>query len=325
MPIKKEDFTFDRFLRVLICVLVSLMLIVVVHDRYVFHDLVYKEAASEIIVLEQAKDSCCSSYVCRHHIDSIAKSQQISSSVATANNNNIRQTVNVNSDSGSLSEIIEDVSSLFNLMKDVDGLISANGITFLISLIVALLIALVNDKIGEMQKLEGQLNKQITVIEDNLNSRLREQIGGEIKKESTILYNHLANYAMLLAKVESLFNLSITIGSATKFLFLPVEDRKVSNSLAEDVGTLCSRLSLLCEPIEDILDGRKGRIDYLSEDEKNILLTYLADAQNALEVSRKTVKENQNLQYLYKILGDNRRMLENIYEMIEAVEESPAE
>lgn len=343
---KKEHFTFDKFLRVLILVLVALMLIVVVYDRYVFHKLVYYKAASEIAILELPKDSC-SSCVCKHHIDSIANSQHIRYSARVANIDNNCQTVNIISKSESLSEIIEDASSLFSLMKDMDGLISANGITFLISLIVALLIALVTDKLSVMEKLTAEVNnkeKQAKKVFDN-NDKLQKEVQQVVKEikikidtalESNVelqkevqkslkdteiktaeLYNHLANYDRLLVKVESLFNLSITIGNVTKFILLTsIDNLDIKNSLSTEIGILCSRLSLLCDPIEDILNGRNRRISHLSEDEKNILFTYLEDAKNELEKSRKAIKDNP---YLYKIIGENRRIIENIYDMIEAL------
>ena len=59
------------------------------------------------------------------------------------------------------------------------------------------------------------------------------------------------------------------------------------------------------------MNSNKKRIDYLSEDEKNILLTYLADSKVELEQSRKKLKDNE---YLYNILGDNKFMVENIYD-----------
>ncbi|MBR6936605.1 MAG: hypothetical protein IKH63_03385 [Prevotella sp.] len=354
---KKEGFTFDKFLRFLIWILLSLMLIVVVHDRYFFHKFVYNKAVCEVALLKKAKKSCHCSHNCRHYVDSISKPLQNKSSAEAANTNNIRQTVNVSSNSSSLSKVVEDASSLFSLMKDVDGLISANGLTFLISLIVALLITLVTDRMGNMERLSSQITnakeetKRAYIDNENLGKEVRKSLD-EAKKESEITHNaydelqkevqqslkelerrieekntetqkamsghfaHFTNYGMLLIKVESIFNLATTIGSATKYLSLPIANQKVSESLSLQVGTLCSRLSLLCDPLEDILYGRKGRIDYLLEDEKNILLTYLADAQNELENSRKTVKDNE---YLYKILGDNKRMLEIIYGMIETV------
>ena len=327
--------------------LIIIMLILVVHDRYVFHSKVYCKAISEVAVLEQAIDSCSSLCKCRHCIDSIAKSQIRSSSVGATNTNNIRQTVNVNDNSDSLSEMIEDTSSLFTLIKDVDGLISANGITFLISLIVAILIALVTDRIGAMEKLSAALSmtkegteqalknneKLQKEMQDSLNESMsnvekirksNEQLQEDVRQflietgnKRKELYNHFAIYDMLLSKVESLFNLAITIGSVTKFMSLPNVNNVDKDSLYKNVGILCSRLSLLCDSIEDILNGRERKIEHLSEDEKNILLTYLADAQDELERSRGEVKSNQ---FLYNIIGNNIRMVYILYDMIEAIE-----
>jgi len=42
----------------------------------------------------------------------------------------------------------------------------------------------------------------------------------------------------------------------------------------------------------------------------------LEDAKNELEKSREAIKDNP---YLYKIIGGNRRIVESIYDMIEAL------
>lgn len=332
----KEDFTFDNFLRILIWILLALMLAVVVHDRYYFHKCVYKKAVCEVALLKKAKKSCHCSCKCRHYVDSIAKPLQNRSSAEAANTNNIRQTVNVDSNSSSLRKMAEDASSLFSLMKDVDGLISANGLTFLISLIVALLIALVTERMGVLEKFRGDTTKEIKEEKERLNNFLNEQIekkdretketiekalenvNNKTKDRTTLLYNHLANYDMLLARVVSLFNIAITIGSVTRFMFLnPVANTEINMNFSEEIGTLCSRLSLLCDFIGDIFITSENKIDYLSKDEKNILFTYLLDAKVELKKSREMVKNNENL---YNILGDCRRMIENIYDKIETVE-----
>lgn len=346
MPMKKEYFTIDKFLRALILVFIFFMLVVVVCDRYTFHNLVYNKAATEAAILKEPKDSC-SFCLCKHHIDSIAKSQLIRSSAEVANINNNCETVNIKSKSDSSREIIEKVSSLFGLMKDVDGLISANGITFLISLIVALLIALVTDKLNVIEKLTAEVNnkeeqakkvfenndklqKEVQQTLKDTETKIEKALGSNVELQKKVqkslkdaeiktakLYNHLANYDRLLVKVESLFNLSITIGNVTKVILqTSVDNLEIKESLSTEIGILCSRLSLLCEPIEDILNGRNRRIDHLSEDEKNILLTYLEDAKNELEKSRKAIKDNPNL---YKIIGGNKRIVENIYGMIETL------
>lgn len=333
---KKEEFTFDKILRDLIWILLALMLIVVVHDRYVFHKFVYNKAVCEVTLLKKAKKSCHCSCKCRHYVDSIAKPLQNRSSAEAANTNNNRQTVNVNSNSSSLSKVVENASSLFSLMKDVDGLISANGLTFLISLIVALLIALVTERIGAMENFRVEMRKEREEEEKNLNNYLKEQIekkdsetketiekaiedvNNKTKDKTTLLYNHLANYDMLLTRVESLFNLAITIGSVTRFMSLiPVANTKINMSFSEEIGTLCSRLSLLCDSIGDIFITSENKIDYLSKDEKNILFTYLLDAKVELNNSREMVRDNENLN---NILRDSRRMIEIIYDKIESVE-----
>lgn len=344
----KKKWSTSECLIGLILGLLVLMLVVVVHDRYVFHKFVYNKAVCEVALLKKAKKSCPCSCKCRHYVDSIAKPLQNRSSAEVANTNNIRQTVNVNSNSSSLSKVVEDASSLFSLMKDVDGLISANGLTFLISLIVALLIALVTDRMGAMEILSSQITRIKNQTDESFtnNEKLQKEVQKsleEIKKESEIthnaydelqkevqqsvektkkkttdLYNHLASYDKLLVRIESLFNLAITIGNFTRLLsLLDFGNTKTKNSLSTEIGTLCSRLSLLCDSIGDIFITSEKKIDYLSKDEKNILFTYLLDAKVELKKSRKMVRDNENLYY---ILGDCRRMIENIYDKIESVE-----
>ncbi len=316
--------------------LVAIMLVLVVHDRYVFHAQIYRNAQTEVNVFNKTNTSCPYICKCRYHIDSISQSKNVSSYVQIVNADSIYLTGNCNSCPNTLYIKSEDTPSLINLMKDVDGLISSNGLTFLISLIVALLIALVTDRIGAMEKfrsemiierekgkeklkkdLEEQIEKKNKEIENIIDKKTNDVIK-QTRKKTADLYSHLADYDMLLARVESLFNLSITIGNVTTFMLSQDNDSTdKKNTLLEEIGTLCSRLSLLCDPIEDVFNGSEKRIDYLSEDEKNILLTYLADSKAELEQSRKKLKDNE---HLYHILGDNKYMIENIYNMIEAVE-----
>lgn len=334
----KKKWSTSECLIGLILGLLVLMLVVVVHDRYVFHKFVYNKAVCEVALLKKAKKSCPCSCKCRHYVDSIAKPLQNRSSAEVANTNNIRQTVNVNSNSSSLSKVVEDASSLFSLMKDVDGLISANGLTFLISLIVALLIALVTDRIGAMEKFRVDMRKEREEEKKNLNNYLKEQIEkkdsetketiekaiedvyNKTKDKTTLMYNHLTNYDMLLTRVESLFNLAITIGSVTRFMSLiPVYNTKIKKSFSEEIGTLCSRFSLLCDSIGDIFNTSEIKNDNLSKYEICILYTYLLDAKVELKKSREMVRDRNN-ENLYIILGDCRRMIENIYDKIETVE-----
>lgn len=122
----------------IIIVLIALMLIVVVRDRCVFHKKVYDIAITEINAKKKAyADSTALDSLNKRGTlaDTMSKPVQINVSFSdTRNHNGISKTVNINNPDP-MKQITEDVSSIIDTLKDTDGLISANGITYLISLI----------------------------------------------------------------------------------------------------------------------------------------------------------------------------------------------
>ena len=136
---KNGEQRFVKHLVRIIIALIILMLVLVVHDRCVFHKQVYDIAISEINAQKKAyADSIALDSPNKRgtFADTILKPVQISESSSDAKNHDkISQTVNINNPDP-IRQNIEDVSSIIDTLKDTDGLISANGITYLISLIV---------------------------------------------------------------------------------------------------------------------------------------------------------------------------------------------
>lgn len=321
---KYEKSCGQKFIKCLIGIiiaLIALMLIVVVRDRCVFHKKVYDVALSEINTHKKtyadstALDSLNKSGA---YADTISKPVQISASSSDARNHNeISQTVNINNPDP-IKQVTEDVSSIINTLKDTDGLISANGITYLISLIVALLIALVSDRViameklmADMRKLEAKLRGIETERVENM-LKMQEQISEVQKLQQQVIpfYSHATNYNNLLNKIESLYNhillIDVTLSSA-----------EINEKTPEVILSLNSRINIICDDIKDRVDNKKNSLDFITSDEKSIIFTYVEDALSCLKINLKNLKVGD---ILYETIQDKMYLVEEIRDKIDAIE-----
>lgn len=337
---KKDEKSFwQKIIKCLIGIiiaLIALMLVVVVRDRCVFHKKVYDIAITEINAKKKAyaDSTALDSFNKRGTLADtiISKSVQINASSSNARNHNgISQTVNINN-SDPMKQITDDVSSIIDTLKDTDGLISANGITYLISLIVALLIALVSDRVIAMEKLmadmhdlEANLHGKETnlhELETNLRGKEAEHIKNMKKMDEVInetqkkqrqvipFYSRVTNYNNLLNKIESLYNhillIDITLSSA-----------EINEKTSEVILLLNSRINIICDDIKDRVNNKKNSLDFITSDEKSIIFTYIEDAR---ECSKNNLKKLKVDDILYKTLQDMMYLVEEIRDKIDAIE-----
>lgn len=311
-----------------IIALIALMLIVVVRDRCAFHKKVYDIAITEINVKKKAyTDSTAldSLNKRRAFADTISKSVHVNDpSSDSRNHDKISQTVNINNPDP-LRQNIEDVSSIIDTLKDTDGLISANGITYLISLIVALLIALVSDRVIAMEKLMADMRGLETILrglETNLRGKdvehvknmkkMEEQINEMQKKQQLVMsyYNRTTNYNNLLNKIASLYNhiilIDITLSSA-----------EITEKTSEVILLLNSRINIICDDIKDRFNNKKNSLDFITPEEKSNLFTYVDDALSCLKMNLKKLKVDD---ILYKPIQDKMYLVEEIRDKIDAIE-----
>lgn len=280
----------------LILALTITMFIIVTIDRCTFHNVVYKKAKTEVIK-EMTKgipvDSLCYSAdssvitICIHDTD-------------IAENNFTKQ---------------------LEYLEKSDSLLSSNSLTYLVTLIVALLAALLlfraeadetsKEKIHKLKREAQKLEKDLSNLKKTSEDEIRQlNITG---MELTSYYNHVKSYNYFLTPVESIYFLSIMISNATSTLSPSKSDKENENIVNEVGGSLCSRLDLICDSIKD------SKIDYLTTDENNILKTYLDDGRSALKRSRGSVN-SINYESLKTLINNNLNSVKNIIEMIDNVE-----
>lgn len=316
---KNNGFIFFKCLIWIIIGLIVLMLIVVVRDRCVFHNQVYDIALSEI---KKRETPCADSMFFGSpnnrelYADTITKSQEISASSSYVSNfNEISQSVN----SDPINYIKEDGFFLIDKLKDIDGLISANGITYLISLIVALLIALVSDRVIAMEQLireisilKAEIRETMQLQTLQLDDKIKEKILQELKTRTTRFYYHTTNYNNILTRIESLYNHTMLIDNT-------ISSIEVNEKTIEVIGLLGSRINLICDEIIDRFNNSKLRLGFITSEEKSLLETYIDDTLLCLQEDLKEINKKEN-DALSTIIQDKIYLVEEIRDIIGTIE-----
>ena len=195
--------------------------------------------------------------------------------------------------------------SLLDVLSKSDGLINTNGLTYCVTLIVTLLASLLLYRIETMDKL----------VEEN---RALVYNSKEIQTETKSYYTHVINFDNILTRIESAYNMTMLIGNtATMLLHARTDDE--STHISTNIAHLCTRLSLLCSEIDDRLNRRKSRVDFLSVDEKSILDMYLEDAHDALKRSLSLATRFRVID-LCTIIEGNINSVQDILEAIDEIE-----
>lgn len=202
---------------------------------------------------------------------------------------------NTNNYSSSSQKTNQD-DSLLDVLSKSDGLINSNELTFCVTLIVSLLATLVVYKIETNEK-----NIKETIL-----------------KEVSYRYISASKYEHLLIRIESVYNMTMLIGNTATMLLHARSDDE-STHISTNIAHLCTRLSLLCSEIDDCLNKRKSRVDYLSIDEKSILDMYLEDALDALKRSLSLATRFRVID-LCTIIEGNINSVQDILEAIDEIE-----
>lgn len=189
-----------------------------------------------------------------------------------------------------------DKVSLLDIMSKSDRLMSANGLTFCVTLIISLLATLVVIKIETNEK----------VIKET------------IEKEISSRYINTSKFNHLLARIESVYNLSIIIGNVAILLRLNGNEGE-NDIISTNIGNLCSRLSPICKEIDDRLTKKESKLNLISKEEKGILNMYLEDTLGELERSV-SLAEHINNTDLCAIIKKVIQSVEDIKEAIDAIE-----
>lgn len=279
-----ETLTLSKVLVFLILIAIFCVSCVQLYDRYIFHKK----------IKEVAKKETNNRY-------NYAANDTATCIIAPANNDSpdknkpfpISKHIVKNSSYGNYNP---NGITLLDIMSKSDGLMSANGLTFCVTLIISLLATLVVIKIETNEKI------------------IRETIEKEIafRYISTSKFNHL------LARIESIYNLSVIIGIVAILLRQNGNVDEI-NIISTNIGNLCSRLSPICKEIDDRLTKRGSKLDLISQEEKSILNMYLEDTLGELKRSL-SFAEHINSTDLCTIINNVTQNVENIKESINLIE-----
>jgi hypothetical protein len=267
----------------LILIVTIIVSCVQIYDRCVFHEKIKKTALEE--VKRNSSNMVLDSLNCANH----------STEVELANDsivNRIHDCVIIHSSNHCCNSNKE---SLLDIMSKSDSLMSENILISCVILIVALLAALLLNRLEAVGKYVAYKN---------------------MKNEMEHHYIHRKKFDNLLARIESAYNVTIFIG--TMSMMLPTTD-DASDSISKNIGYLCSRLSLICDDINNRLSKRESRLDFLTKDEKEIVNMYLEDALGELKRSEKHAKAIEN-QDLCHIIGYYLKTYEKIKDQIDKID-----
>ena len=268
-----------------------------IYDRCTFHNYV-KETAKEYVDSVSKKRLAAlqddASFYAQDSIIAITSNAEESISLNNINYNK----------SSELNTHLQ-VQDIFDILSKSDGILSANGITFLVTLVVALLVTLLVHRMDSEQ-------------------RWRESFGKEMKKQTIEMQNsvtksiiiHTAKFNNILTRVASIYNLGTMIDDVAKTL--SSEKSEMTNRSLK-IGKLCSRLSLTCSELDSRLKNKKQKLEFLTKDEKEILYTYLTDTLDDLKSSQ-DYADRLGIKALNNIIEKKIDVVEEIKDTLDSVE-----
>lgn len=211
-------------------------------------------------------------------INSYVINNKVTDLVTTCSNDIKNRTLVAKANSIPSHQVVPDIEkqSLEDIKyfaSECHTLLDSNSITFLVTLIIALLAALLLNRIEKIENLIVQNRKLVNRNE-------------EIKQETTDFINRSIKYNILLVYTESIYNIAIMIDNLTEIMCLQNDP---SFSM---IGVLCSRFAISTDKLDEMLDDKK--ITPLSQTEKHILFTYIDDTLGLLERTEEMIiKKNE--------------------------------
>lgn len=166
------------------------------------------------------------------------------------------------------------VDEILKIYESSSGLLTANGLTYVVTLIIALLAALLLYRIQEV----GALVRKNKRLEDNVK----------------LYYEHAAAYNEILTRLESIYDLTIIVSSLT--VLGNNSDSTQKENLYAKIGSICSRMSIILDKVEDSEKDIFFRSKGFEKNEIEIMETYISDTQDELErVSDGLIKEKAKI------------------------------
>lgn len=325
-----------------VIILIIGMSAIVVHDRIKFHNQIYKNA--HICVKSRNWEQHQHKV---HHL--VINSVLNIDSLQKGNSNNCQSTTKYEIDLtpnyhnydicnqdkteyhiANHHNCIED--SKLKVLKDSDGLLNANGLTYLITLIVALLSALVINSTDKVSKylldigtIRDRLEEKAKVLEDKARvlddkTKVLEDKAKAIEGRANSYHKHITKYNHILTRIGSAYNLSTQIGNVM-FSTHQAEKNETKEAILQQLGMLLYRLSKMCKETQVQLKVYDNILGNLTEEEKDIIYTYIEDSQNELDRIRDSAEKDLKSSKLSGMINNILYSINEIRETINSIKE----
>lgn len=179
---------------------------------------------------------------------------------------------------------------MLKIYESSSGLLTANGLTYVVTLIVALLAALLLYRIQEV----GALVRKNQRLEDNVK----------------LHHEHAAAYNEILTRLESMYDLTMIVSSLTMLENVINNVSSSKEDLYVKIGTICSRMSIILDKVEDSEKDIFFRSKGFEKSEKDILETYIKDTQDELERISKGLNNGET--QIYENVDSIRMRLDEV-------------
>lgn len=287
----KERKLFYPVVKIAVVVLIMSMIVVEAYDRFTYQS-----------VIARSKIEACNSIpnLSAADIDTVKAIDQIT---------NLSAIAIAKSESGQGTDLTD----------NLDGLLSSNGLTFMVSLIIALLIALMTHQADKVQKylemsqnwfaslddkIQEKVNSTGKQLSEDFDNRVEEIV--KIRKEIKKFSSHQRLFNQLLNPIVQIHNLS-TIISIRSF--------DTSNQDKTTIGGLCSRVSIEIQKTCERIRSVRQMAEPYEEDEIAILTTYLEDAHSELKRAAKKV----DMSLINELVKDIELLEVQIYRQLESI------
>lgn len=274
-------------------------------DRKSFHNYVINQAKKEV------------DYLVNNPTDYVVDSNRINKENICADSVCVVTNL-INNNSNSTSNVNLHEDSVLDIISKSDGLLSSNGLTYCVTLIVGLLASLLLFRIEKMDKLVAQ-NKRLV----NRNTRLKKEITKlyiNANDNFQKLFKSYHKVANILTRIESVFNMSVIVGNVTTSLKQTKSDKE-KNDVSTNIAYLCFQLSNLSGEIATCLNSPETKLDYLTKNEKIIITRYLEATLYELKRNLDFVNdEGVKVPELSSILENIKHCVEDIKDTIDLIE-----
>jgi len=184
--------------------------------------------------------------------------------------------------------ILLNASDLADIKMAKKDLMSANTITFMVTLVVGLLASLL---VFRVDKIDNLVNENKMIVERNEKIVKRNEEIEEKINEATNDISKIIKFDIIFPRVESIHHIVYIMKTITDFLRSQnIEDFK-------QVGGLCSRIDPLIYRIQESLNKQGLIFSEVTSEKRENLIAYIDEILLLLKEISATIKETKSLIY----------------------------